>query len=378
MSMTFWLFFCNFWGLTSSMILQNRRMSTTRLKFSPQDGLMLSTTDISSNGRTYQNLGMPRLLPPDQANDRGEWMMWLHARDHDFAKDVVNLSTGRILLATSEDGLTNWKLHQDSPVLNPNKENGGDWYFFDAEHVGLGDIIQPGNSALSKFAIDGRAFLMYIFGGCSDAVSLEGPKGPTLVKGIKMEIGVAVSQDGAHWSRIEGPEPYGSILTAGKTLHEFDGQFVGWPSVMEVGNEYRMYYSTYNAQTKRFMIGLAVAQDGLMNWKKRGPVFAGSNSDDGKFDGKGASRRHIVRLDDGMYRMWYEAISNDGVHSIGCATSLDGLVWDRLSDEPVFAASSDASAWDSGAVGSPNLIWLPDKRRWYGQIFNNPQYEVSS
>lgn len=34
-------------------------------------------------------------------------------------------------------------------------------------------------------------FLMYIFGGCSDSVNVDGG---SAVKGVKMEIGVAVSQ----------------------------------------------------------------------------------------------------------------------------------------------------------------------------------------
>lgn len=345
------------------------RMSTLTM------GPMLTTTGIASNGRTFQNLGMPRLLPPN--GGRGEWMMWLHARDEDFEKDVVSLSTGRILHATSLDGLTDWKFHPDSPVLNPNKENGGDWFFFDSEHVGLGDIIQPGDSAMSKFAIqDGRAFLMYIFGGCADEVTLEGPKGPTVVKGVKMEIGVAVSQDGVHWSRIEGPEPYGSILTAGKTDDEFDSQFVGWPNVMEVGSEYRMYYSTFDTKLKKFVIGLAMAKDGLLKWSKKGPVFAGADSGN-SFDSKGASRRHMVKLDDKSWKMWYEGVSADGVHSIGCATSEDGIVWKRVSDSPVLAPSTEANAWDGGGVGSPNVIWMPDKKRWRMYYVGNEAHKGS-
>ena len=79
--------------------------------------------------------------------------MWLHARNSDFPDDVINLSTGRILHARSPDGLRGWDFHPNSPVLNPNKESGGDWYFFDSEHVGLGDVIQPGDTVQSKFAV---------------------------------------------------------------------------------------------------------------------------------------------------------------------------------------------------------------------------------
>ena len=113
-------------------------------------GLVLTVDDIASNGRSYLNLGMPRVLPPGQAGE--DWLLWFHARDDKLADDVVKLSTGRILFASSKDGLSNWKFHEDSPVLNPNKENDGDWYFFDSEHVGLGDVIQPGEKANEKFA----------------------------------------------------------------------------------------------------------------------------------------------------------------------------------------------------------------------------------
>lgn len=113
-------------------------------------GLVLKISDISSPGRDYVNLGMPRVLPPGQAGE--DWLLWFHARDSKLADDVVKLSTGRILFASSKDGLSGWKFHEDSPVLNPNKENDGDWYFFDSEHVGLGDVIQPGEKANEKFA----------------------------------------------------------------------------------------------------------------------------------------------------------------------------------------------------------------------------------
>ena len=101
------------------------RMSTA---VATSTGRMLTVQDVAANGRTFANMGMPRVILNKENN---EWMLWIHARDENFSTDVVNLSTGRILHATSPDGLTQWKLHEDSPVLNPNKENGGDWFFFD-------------------------------------------------------------------------------------------------------------------------------------------------------------------------------------------------------------------------------------------------------
>jgi predicted GH43/DUF377 family glycosyl hydrolase len=154
--------------------------------------------------------------------------------------------------------------------------------------------------------------------------------------------------DGAHWSRLEGMEPYCSVLAPGKS-NEFDDQFIGWPSVVEIGSEYRMYYQTYNNKKEKFEIGLAIAPNDFMKWTKKGAVFDGGG--EGDFDEGGAARRHILVMPNKTYRMWYEGISKKGVHSIGVATSVDGVQWFRLSNQPVFTANSDLSAWDSGGVG---------------------------
>lgn len=223
-------------------------------------------------------------------------------------------------------------------------------------------MIQPGSTTLEKFTAQGNVFLMYTFGGNADIAEMGGRK----IVGSKMEVGVCVSQDGLHWSRIEGPSPYGSILEVGKNPEEdFDGVFLGWPTVMEIGSKYRMYYNSYDSKDKRFKIGMAEAPDGLLNWNKKGVVFEGDTRPDAKsFDSNGASRRHVLRQPDGSYKMYYEAVSHDQKHSIGVAVSADGVTWERCSDEPVFAANSDSNAWDGGGVGSPHLVYLPNKDRW--------------
>ena len=241
-------------------------------------------------------------------------------------------------------------------------------FYFDSEHVGVGDVIQPGGTTLERFTSQGNVFLMYTFGGNGESKEITGGR---TIKGSKLEIGVAVSQDGAHWSRIEGPSPYGAIVEVGETPDDFDALFVGWPSVLEVGSSYRMYYSTYNPIQKKFMIGMAVAPDGLLKWEKKGVVFAGTDSLEG-FDAMGASRRHVLAQPDGSYRMYYEAISHKQQHSIGVASSKDGITWERLSDQPVFRANEDPTAWDGGGVGSPHLVWLPNKRRWRLYYVGNP------
>lgn len=37
--------------------------------------------------------------------------------------------------------------------------------------------------------------------------------------------------------------------------------------------------------------------------------------------------------------MVYEGINKEGVHSLGLATSVDGVEWERKSDKPIFERS---------------------------------------
>ena len=331
-------------------------------------GLLIAPNEISIGPMTTFAIGMPRVLPPTK-DDVEIWQMWFHGRDETFSKDLVSLCTGNVYYATSTDGVSDWKVHPDSPVLQPSDLE-GNWWWFDSTHVGLGDIFIPGQEAQAKFRIQGGVYMMYIFGGNKDNVELNEKS----IKGTKMEIGVAVSQDGAHWSRVEGSSPHGAILEAGG-INDFDGQFVGWPSVLSIGSETRMYYNTYCPRLKKFVVGVATSRDGI-KFKKVGPVFDGGPT--GKFDALGASRRHVLRLNNGQYRMWYEGVSLDGKHSIGLATSPDGFNWERVSDEPIFGPNSDSEAWDAGGVGSPHLVWLPEKKRWRMYYMGTPMVAEDS
>jgi predicted GH43/DUF377 family glycosyl hydrolase len=178
--------------------------------------------------------------------------------------------------------------------------------------------------------------------------------------GAKLEIGVAISQDGAHWSRIEGDGKYLSIVEAGE-INDFDALFCGWPCIVEDGSQFKMYYHTYDAKVKKFVVGTAISSNSI-KWKKLGPVFSGGGK--GAFDEMGVTRRHVLRSRDMGYKMWYEGISAAGVHSIGIATSTDGITWQRVNDEPIFSKNPDERAFDSGGVGSPKLVYLADKKRW--------------
>jgi len=54
----------------------------------------------------------------------------------------------------------------------------------------------------------------------------------------------------------------------------------------------RMYYHTFDATVKRWVVGVATSKDGF-NWRKQGPVFSGSESAD--FDVNGVAAHHVVK-----------------------------------------------------------------------------------
>lgn len=269
-----------------------------------QPGLLLHQNNIETLIQSkLTHVGSLRVLPPSSLTDI--WKFWFTGRDNSFLNedyDLPNIPTGNVYHATSLDGLTSWEHHSSSPVLKPGKTS-GDWFWFDSEFIGLGDVIVPGNDAQSKFLSTNSVFLMYTYGGNSDKQVID----DRTIKGLNMNIGVAVSQDGIHWSKVEGLSPYCSIVDKG-SINEFDGSFVSSPSILELKDEFRMYYHTYDTMAKKFKIGVAVARDGLLNWRKvGGSVFEGSVNEN-HFDYMGATTRHIVRLRDGTFRMWYEGI----------------------------------------------------------------------
>lgn len=77
----------------------------------------------------------------------------------------------------------------------------------------------------------------------------------------------------------------------------------------------------------------------------------------GAHDALGAASRHVLRdPDTKKYLMFYEAVAADGKRSIGLAVSDDGLVNWRRAPQPLLEASAVPGAWDAGGVGCPCAV----------------------
>lgn len=147
--------------------------------------------------------------------------------------------------------------------------------------------------------------------------------------GLPMRPGCALSRDGVNWSRVEGPHR-GALLDVGAP-GEFDMLMVAWPHVLRWDDgSWRMYYHTLDPQL-RYIMAWAESPDGL-RWEKRGPLMGPGPA--GRFDDQGVATRHIQKLD-GRWVMFYEGCRNSGVpmdvdRQIGLAVSDDGLRWERV------------------------------------------------
>ncbi|KAI2491259.1 methyltransferase [Fragilaria crotonensis] len=339
-----------------------------------------------------------------------EYVMWFHGRSkaHDGEdSSMPPLSTGRIGSATSLNGLqwekiTDGSLAEDvSDVsLGLNQES---WWGFDTKHLGLGQVLLP--MSTPSVITEGGVYIMYYFGGSEEETPLADYVGSSTsaaadsdatIKGMKMRIGVAISQDGKTWGRVEGEDPTGACVAPydkadpnqksvsfmrdeNDALLQIEEElYCAWPEVaVRIGSpeqeqptkgktapSFFMYHSTMRKRDKAKCIALAVSNDGF-TWSKRGVCL---EPDVGGLDAAGCARCNVLQkasYQDGVWKtedgwiMLYEGVSKeDGKHRILMAESKDGRTWEKKGLAFDTGASDDA--WDSGGVGSPHVIRLDD------------------
>jgi predicted GH43/DUF377 family glycosyl hydrolase len=330
---------------------------------------------------------------------------WYHGRNVEFDSDnkLPPISTGRIGRATSRNGL-HWvreevgSASEDIPgvSLGLNKES---WWGFDTAHVGLGQVLLP--MSTPAIMTDGGVYLMYYMGGNYEETpigqyldkAMKGAEEMT-IQGMNMKIGVALSQDGVAFGRVEGDDPSGAIMApydASDTnmsymtaLRDEDGSrikleeelYCAWPEVAfnnipekerdegKAQKNFYMFYSTMVKATKEKAVGVAVSDDGF-KWDKRG--IAMRPSADG-MDDDGCSRCTVVRKakytddetwegDDGWYMLYEGVSSKDGKHRVMAAESNDLRKWNKLG---VILDVGDEGHWDFNGVGAPHLLRLDD------------------
>jgi len=291
----------------------------------------------------------------------GTWKMWYYGRDATFDSEI-NLPSGRCGMAISRDGIA-WERVRGpltmGAVLEPSPSTVDR---FDNAHVGVSDVYK-----------DNGLYWMWYFGGDQKTLDLNIPEGTYRLKGVHMRPGCAISRDGLHWTRLEGPYR-GAFLDHGEQ-GEWDALFCSWPRVMKDDDgSYKMYYHTLNPANFAFSVGMAISEDGF-RWKKVGQILGPGEL--GSFDQRGLSCRHVLKIE-GQYVMFYEGFGPGG-YCIGLALSEDGFKWYK--EQPIFYPSPKGSGlWDGGSVGTPTVVMMPDGsyRMYYVGLGEGPDPELSA
>lgn len=164
-------------------------------------------------------------------------------------------------------------------------------------------------------------------------------------------LAVAVSNNGFAFSKAGAVRFVGGIddtLDGGgrarcnvvrrATHNENDGL---WEE-MEGNNSWMMFYEGVSIEDGRHRI-LAAESDDLRVWRKLGLALDvgrtggvegadGDDNDNGDYDAwdsRGVGSPHVIRLDDGFFRMYYTGEGSDGRTAIGVARSVDMITWER-------------------------------------------------
>jgi hypothetical protein len=232
---------------------------------------------------------------------------------------------------------------------------------------------------------------MYYMGGSfeetplGDYMDVELPESARHAKiaGMKMKIGVAVSQDGISWGRVEGDDPSGACMVPydKNDPTSFENEkvlpkdmpeelYCAWPEVVvdmdarKKSESFVMYYSTMTKVEKKKCIAYAISEDGF-RFYKRGMCI---EPDADGLDAGGCARCTVVRdatydVDSATWKqdatgwtMYYEGVSlDDKKHRILKATSKDLATWTKTGRVALDVGQGD-DAWDANGVGSPNIV----------------------
>jgi predicted GH43/DUF377 family glycosyl hydrolase len=219
--------------------------------------------------------------------------------------------------------------------------------------VELNPLVPEG--ALEYFALDGVRYH-----GCDLSIVYD-RAGKRYGKGAGLHLfanGIEIgSAPGLQWMRAKLPNTAGGwrkheanpLIGGGKLGTVFD------VAVLHEDGKYRMWGSW----RPKASVALFESKDGV-HWSAPEVVFPPNPATGWEDD---VNRPSVVHTASG-YHLWYTGQSH-GHSSIGYATSPDGKVWKRMSDQPVLTPEA---SWEKGAVMNPNVIWderLRLFRMWY-------------
>lgn len=215
--------------------------------------------------------------------ENGMYKMW-------YTSYLTSSSPSYIGYATSSDGIQ-WSKYIGNPIMGPGTAT---WEAF-------------GPYGCAVMSIPGGYKMWY---GAYEATN------------SIVSIGYATSADGITWVRDTVHNP---VLKPG-VAGEWDDGYVNQPSVLQLGENYYMWYQGIQNGLDMSRSGLAVSSDGITGWVKytANPVLVPSPGD---WDGSNTSicsillRPKVNPLEGDTLDMWYDGNSGSFPYSIGQAIS---------------------------------------------------------
>ncbi|MGD8777546.1 MAG: hypothetical protein PVH88_01135 [Ignavibacteria bacterium] len=131
---------------------------------------------------------------------------------------------------------------------------------------------------------------------------------------------------------------------------EWDDYDVAHPSIIYNGTYYEMWFGGYDGSNHS--IGYATSTDGI-NWSKYSGNPVLNYGDSGEWDDYIASPSVIY--DGTSYEMWYSGYDGSN-YRIGYASSQDGINWTKYSGNPVMNLGTSGE-WDDQSVSYPSVIY---------------------
>ncbi|XP_068636889.1 uncharacterized protein [Aristolochia californica] len=308
-----------------------------------------------ADGWDSREIGSP-VVKRFLSDDEERWYMWYHGSSGNGEADSIGL-------AVSGNGV-HWERGSEHVQSSVDAgivfRCGQDWWAFDTNSVRPSDVlIMSSNKVRAATAV----YWLYYTGFTSEKVSLPRVANDCSSDPALLSLpGLAISQDGRHWARIEGEHHSGALFDVGAGGN-WDSHFIAAPRVVfHRTGDLRMYYHSLDASTGCFSIGMARSRDGI-RWIKLGKILGGGSA--GSFDEAGVLNGHVMMKKDGSYWMAYEGVATTGERCIGVAESDDGIKdWRRCGEGPVLVPSSEQLGWDNKAVGSPCLVRMDGNDEW--------------
>lgn len=172
--------------------------------------------------------------------------------------------------------------------------------------------------------------------------------------GAMSSIGLATSNDGSIWTH------YSKTPVMKPIINGWNSVIMATGPVIKEGDTYKMYYDGYGKNGVVFKIGMATSKDGIIWEQRTEPILQGSSG----WENNSIGVWGVVKVN-GIYYMYYHS------HSIGVATSTDGITWTKYSGNPIITPSQ---SWERSAVGMASVIYDNGE---FKMVYQNEDYSQS-